>query len=45
MPQFYVGGDLNFNLEVSLNGDGWGAVVVGVVAIIAFAVGSRSKKP
>lgn len=45
MPQFYVGGDFNFNLNVSLAGDGWEAVVIVVVAVIAFAVGKRNKNP
>ena len=45
MPQFYVGGDLNFNLNVSLSGDGWVVVAVGVVAVIAFATGKRRKNP
>lgn len=45
MPQFYVGGDLNFNLNVSLSGDGWVVVAVGVVAVIAFAAGKRRKNP
>lgn len=45
MPQFYVGGDLNFSLNVNLSGDGWGVVAVVVVAVIAFAVGKRNKNP
>ena len=45
VPQFYVDGDLNFNLNISLEGSGWVAVAFGVVAITAFAVGKRLNKP
>lgn len=45
MPQIYFGGDFNFNLNVSLAGDGWEAVVIVVVAVIAFAAGKRRKNP
>ena len=36
LSEFYVGGDLNFNLNVSLSGDGW--VVVSADAVIDSAM-------